>query len=171
MKSMIPRLLCIMMLCLWLGFAPGEGAAAEPGMGGTWVVDLSASDSTEDLLRAQGVNAVLRTAARNMLVTQHIAVGSDTVSITVESAIKSDTQELRVDNALRTIDSDRGPTRVRHYWADGALVTVALTIVDGEEEETTIWRSLSADGATLTQRITFENGDGKVVCSRVFRRS
>lgn len=172
MKTMQPRLLLIMLLCLWLGLTPRDGVASEPGMGGTWVVDLSASDSTEELLKAQGVNVILRTAARGMVVTQHITVGAETVSVTVESAIKSDTQDLRIDNAVRTIDSDRGPARVRHYWDDGGeLVTVAITTVGDREERTTIRRVLSADGATLTQRITFENGDGKVVCSRIFRRS
>ena len=37
------------------------------------------------------------------------------------------------------------------------------------QEQTTIWRTLSDDGATLTQRITFEHADG-IVSSRFFRR-
>ena len=56
-------------------------------------------------------------------------------------------------------------------WSEnGELVTVLRTEASGGQEQVTIWRTLSDDGTTLTQRITFEHADGTVSSSRVFRR-
>ena len=50
---------------------------------GTWILDLSASDSLEPLLQAPGVSLIQRKAAANMAVTQQITQTGDKLTFKV----------------------------------------------------------------------------------------
>lgn len=160
-----------LLLCMGLGLSPAGAWAVNPQMTGTWVLDLEASDSNQPLLKAQGVNLVVRTAARGMAVTQRITVAADTVTVEVESSLRSQTKQLTTDNKVRSVSGEKGTAPVRHYWSDDdSLVSIAGTRIDGIAGQMIVDRSLSADGKTLTQKITLEQPSGNIVTNRVFRR-
>ncbi|MEC8422358.1 MAG: hypothetical protein VX000_01205 [Myxococcota bacterium] len=171
MKHVRPMTRAGLLLAAGLVLTTTPAWAVNPDMAGTWVLDLDASDSNQPLLKAQGVNLVVRTAARGMAVTQRITVTPDVVTIAVESALRNQTKRLITDNTVRRAAGESGTASVRHYWSEqDTLISVAETATDGVPGALTVRRSLSADGKTLNQQITLQQPNGTIVTTRVFRR-
>ncbi len=162
--------LAALALALALTLLPADALAAPADFNGTWVLDLSASDSPEEFMKAQGVSLLVRKAAASMVVTQAYTASDAAVTIAVSSSAKDETQQLTVDNTPRTVEGENGPATARHYWADdGALVSeIALTMASGDAGNITTRRSIS--GATMTQVITLVTGDETVTMKRVFTK-
>ncbi|MBX2798067.1 MAG: hypothetical protein KTR31_10370 [Myxococcales bacterium] len=137
---------------------------------GRWTLDLAASDSLDELLEAQGVGWVKRKAVAKMAVTQTITQTTDEVTVKVVSRYKEELSTLRVDGQPRTVSDERGQARVIHEWQGEHLVTTSTRQLGDGASTLTVHRSLSADGTTLTQRLTWQSPDGtRIVADRVFR--
>jgi len=149
-------------------------AAEHPDYSGTWKLDLKASDSVDDLLKAQGKSWVERTAARNMAVIQVIRQSGDTLGIAVHTSVKDRDDTLRIGGGWEEKDSDdSGKVRSRTDWdPDGTtLVTrTAMTLKDGVPAEFIVRRTLP-DPKTLLQVIELRFDDGRTLTARrVLRR-
>ncbi len=140
-------------------------------LSGTWTLDKKVSDSPNDILKAQGVSWVKRKAAAGLSVTLNIAQEGDAVTIETVTSANTRKETLQVDGETRTVERDQGSAEVRHEWKDDALVSTTKT--SGEQEATVVSvRSLSDDGATLTQRVTLTKADGTTTSmNRIFRKS
>lgn len=157
------------LLLLLLGFA--TPAWAHEGFTGTWVLDKQASDSLDPLLQAQGVGWFKRKAAAGLDVTQVIEVEGDTVHIEVQSSLKSGAETVQLDGVARERVGEQGPARVAHRWeAETWVTTSQASSPAGEPLRTTLTRSLSDEGQTMTQRIQVEIGGQTLSLDRVFRR-
>ncbi|MEN0067311.1 MAG: lipocalin/fatty-acid binding family protein [Myxococcota bacterium] len=133
---------------------------------GTWVLDHSASDSPEELLKAQGMSMIKRKAVAKLDVTQKVTQEGNVMTFEVVTSKKTKTNTLHVDGEVRTVEGDRGSARVRHVWEGDDLVSTSIT------DETTIVtrRTLSDGGRTMTQRFTLTPKDGSTISiNRVFR--
>ncbi|MEO0606042.1 MAG: lipocalin/fatty-acid binding family protein [Myxococcota bacterium] len=163
MRTFLHTFFAASLITLMLSVSPAWAA----DFSGTWVLDLSASDSPDELLKAQGVSWVKRKAAAKLDVTQNVKQDGDEVTIETVTSRKTKTTTLQVDGETRTVDGDRGKAEVTHAWDGEALVSTS-TGPDGGSLVTR--RSLSDDGRTLTQRVTLTSKDGSTVSiDRIFR--
>jgi len=134
---------------------------------GAWALDMTASDSLDPLLKAQGVSWVKRKAINGMKMTQTIARTGDQVTLKVDASAGGKEETLLVDGQTRTVEADKGPLQVTHRWDGDALVTTQ----EGALGTVTTWREASDDGTTLTQRITLQKTEGEAITiHRIFRK-
>lgn len=137
---------------------------------GTWVLDLKASDSLDELLKAQGVSWMKRKAIAGLKVTQTVSQTDNQVTIETSSSRGNRSQTLQVDGETREVEQDRGTAQVRHEWRGDDLQSTSELPKDGGV--LTSVRSLSEDGKTLTQSLILKKSDGSTIeVARIFRRS
>lgn len=142
------------------------------GLDGRWVLDLPASDSNDPLLQSQGVNWVVRQAAKRTVVTQVIDDRGKDVTIDVLTAWKNSHYKLVVDGVERREEADDGrEADAAHYREpDGSLVShMRLMTPDGRPGIMVIHRQLKDGGRTMLQTTTWtEVGKPALVVHRVF---
>jgi hypothetical protein len=142
------------------------------GLDGTWVLDLPASDSNDPLLQSQGVNWVVRQAAKRMIVTQVIDDRGKDVTIDVKTSWRNSHYALRVDGVERNEVGEDGRTaEALHYREpDGSLVShMRMITPDGHPGIMVIHRQLKDGGRTMLQTTTWtEVGKPALVIHRVF---
>jgi len=159
------------LLSLLLSLSPAWGAPAD--YDGAWSLDRAASGDVEDLMVLQGASFLERKAAASVSVVQTITATDAKVTLDIDSSIKDKVEVLEMDNTPRQQTTDKGGSMtVRHYWGDaGEMISVAdVPLADGRGTMTTT-RTVSADGGTMTQRITLAPvGGAPVAVDRVFRR-
>lgn len=144
------------------------------GLDGTWVLDLPASDSNDPLLQSQGVNWVIRQAAKRTIVTQVIDDRGGVVTIDMKTAWRTTHYVLRVDGVERNESGEDNRTaQAAHYReADGSLVShMRLTTPEGRPGIMVIHRELKDAGQTMLQTTTWtEVGKPALVVHRVFHQ-
>jgi len=146
----------------------GSPAVRAGELAGVWVVDLEASDAMDGFLEAQGVGYLKRKAAAKTVVTLTIAQTGEEVRITTITPFDWKTSVLVVDGVTRAVER-AGPQGLAHHAWDGEVLVSTVTMDDGSV--LTVSRSISTDGATLTQRMGYRAPDGPThVADRVFRR-
>ena len=161
----ITLLFLSMMLCA----APSAFAG---DVQGTWVVDLEASDSLDPLLEAQGVSWAKRKLANSVEVTQTYVRKGAQVTLDVKSPVGTRTETLTTDGKLRSVTTELGKMQVSHRWDGEVLVTKQVRETKAGQLTVTVRREVSADGKTMTLRMTLERPDEKrVVVRRVFRKT
>ncbi len=142
------------------------------GLDGTWVLDLAASDSNDPLLQSQGVNWVVRQAAKRTIVTQVIEDEGKVVTIDVKTSWRNTHYVLRVDGQERPESGEDGRTaEAAHYReADGSLVShMRMITPEGRPGIMVIHRQLKDGGRTMVQTTTWtEVGKPALVVHRVF---
>lgn len=148
---------------------PATGLAAD--LSGTWVLDKKVSDSPNEILKAQGVSWAKRKAAAGLSVTLNIQQQGNAVTIETVTSAQTKEETIQVDGQTRTVTRDDGSADVKHEWKNDDLVSTTNT--SGKQEATIVSvRSLSDDGATLTQSVTITNADGTTArMNRIFRKS
>ncbi len=170
------RLVMTALAVLAAALAPRPASAGPPDFSGTWVLDLSASDPVDDLMRVQGFSFPERQVAARMAVTQTIVQTPDELRIDVESVAKSRREVLHLDGREETIETEKnGPMLTRSSWApDGAtLVSQSrVRLSNGAPAVLRVSRQLRDGGRTLAQRLELEvSGGARYAATRVFRRS
>lgn len=145
------------------------------GLDGTWVLDLPASDSNDPLLQSQGVNWVIRQAAKRTLVTQVIDDRGGVVTIDMKTAWRTTRYVLRVDGVERNEsgEDDRTAEAAHYREPDGSLVShMRLITPDGRPGIMVIHRELKDGGRTMLQTTTWtEVGKSALVVHRVFHQA
>lgn len=147
--------------------------AATVDLSGTWILDHAASGDLDPLLTARGASWVERKAVARMDVTKKISQNGDTLTVEVITKAKSGSETVQVDGQAREKETKDGhQATVTNTWeARGWVSTSVVTSEPGVKVTVTQTHSLSADGATLTQRIRFVKGsDAPIEVDRVFRR-
>ena len=130
---MTRRILTIVVLLVVLPFAPAL-AEPHPDLSGTWVVELAASDSPDELLKMLGKSAVERAIARKMRPTHRIVQDEGGITLTVESPIDTRTERLHLDGReveSRSLSGD--PVTARHNWSDDGTTIVTQTSATTKE--------------------------------------
>jgi hypothetical protein len=158
-----------------LALAPAPAAAADrPDFSGTFKLDLKASDSLDEMLKAQGASWVERKAAGSVVVTQVVRHRGDVLEIEAKSSVKSRKQTIRIGAGWEEQETEMGKGRARTDWdADGkTLVTrVEVKSKKGESGEMTMRRSLADEGQTTVQALELRGKDGKTYkARRILRR-
>jgi len=172
-KSMPKSLQKLLLAALLAAFAvtPSAFAGDPPDFSGTWVLDIDASDSPDEYLKAQGASLLERKAVSSMVVTLTIAQTPEKVTVNVSSAVKSDLQEQVMDNTVRTETTDTGPAQVKHYWTDEGAMTSVMSVANKDGEPVTQVTTRTLSGATMTQVISVTKADGtSVSMNRIFRK-
>jgi hypothetical protein len=157
-----------------LALAAAAAAADRPDFSGTFKLDLKASDSLDELLKAQGASWVERKAAGAVVVTQVVRHRGDTLEIQAKSSLRTSKETIRIGAGWEERETEMGKGRARTDWdADGrTLVTrVEVKPKKGDPAELTIRRSLSDEGQTTVQALELRAKDGKrYTARRVLRR-
>lgn len=169
----------LLMLC-WSLCLPGFVCAQTSGsektdFTGTWELDLEASDSMEEILKAQGRSWAERKAAGNMSVTQRITQTKDQMTIAIDSVANKSTEVLRLDGTAETKETPKmGTVQTHTSWdGDSVLVTVVdMKLSDGDPATMVMRRQLRDQGKTMVMQIEMRLKDGKVLsANRILRRS
>jgi len=150
------------------------GLDAHPSFAGAWQLDLAASDSPEELLKAWGASWAERKAAANLSVTQTITQDEGRLSITIHAVVMDSTEVLPLDGGWVASTSKAGePVRTRTWWAgDDLWTTSEVTRADGSHITLQVDRRLEDNGATMRQRLILVLSDGtQLAADRVFHRS
>lgn len=158
-------------ILLWVALARAGDPSA---LGGTWEVDLDASEKVSPLLEIRGTPWALRAVADTLSHSLTFTVEPDRVTSGVRSLMMTQEEVWLTDGVYRPVGSKLGDTiQVAHSWSpEGDLVTVMkATLKDGRPGVLTTSRHVSADGATLQMRYTLVEEDGDTsTCLRVYRR-
>jgi hypothetical protein len=151
----------------------GVAAAAErPDFSGTFKLDLKASDSLDELLKAAGASWVERKAAGSVVVTQTVRHRGDRLEIEAKSSFKTRKDTIRVGAGWEERETEMGRGRARTDWDGAVLVTrVEVKPKKGAAAELTTRRSLTDGGQTTVQALELRAPDGKVYkARRILRR-
>ena len=168
--------LAVGVVVLVLGaLAPAPAAAADrPDFSGTFKLDLKASDSLDELLKAQGASWVERKAAGSTVVTQIVRHRGDVVEIQVKSSLRSRKETIRIGAGWEERETDMGKGRARTDWdADGKTLVTRMEVKSkkGETGEMIMRRSLADEGQTTVQALELRGKDGKTYkARRILRR-
>ncbi|MEL6342996.1 MAG: lipocalin/fatty-acid binding family protein [Myxococcota bacterium] len=164
MPNSLTSLLKIVMLSMMISYGAPALAA---DFSGTWILDLSASDSVEPLLKARGVSMVKRKAAASMSVTRIISQSGNSMTVNTVTSAKNETKTYQVDGQTRTVSGDQGSADISHRWDGEVMITTAQSA----EGTMTTRRTISADGRTLTEQLTYKGSDGSpIVVNRIYTK-
>jgi hypothetical protein len=147
---------------------------AHPSFAGAWQLDLAASESPEELLKAWGTPWAVRKAAANLSVTQTITQDEQRLAITIHAVVMDSTEVLPLDGGWATSTTKEGePVRTRTWWAgDDLWTTSEVTRADGSHITLQVDRRLEDNGATMRQRLILLLPDGaQLAADRVFHRT
>jgi len=146
-------------------------ADEHPDFTGTWKLDLAASDSLDEMLKAQGASWLERKAAGSVVVTQKLKQkGADEYEVCMETSLGKNCNDLKIGVGWEEKANDKGKARARTDWsADGkALVTLTETTPAKEASpiEFRMTRTLQDDGKTTVQLLELKGKDGKLCKAR-----
>ena len=92
-----------------LALAPAPAAAVDhPDFSGTFKLDLKASDSLDEMLKAQGASWVERKAAGSVVVTQIVRHRGDVVEMVVKSSLKTRKETIRIGGGWEERETEMG---------------------------------------------------------------
>jgi hypothetical protein len=159
----------VVVLALAGGAPAGAAAADRPDFSGTFKLDLKASDSLDELLKAHGASWVERKAAASVVVTQIVRHRGDTIEIEAKSSLKSRKQTIRIGAGWEEQETEMGKGRARTDWAaDGTTLVTRVEVKSkkGETGDLVMRRSLADAGQTTVQAIELRGKDGKLYKAR-----
>jgi len=141
---------------------------------GVWQLDLNASESVDEILKAQGKSRVERMVARSMAVTQSIQQHGNQLSVHIKSKAMDNTQLFALDNQWKSIQTPRmGFIQAKSFISrdNNKIVTVMKITAKGKPALMTVFRSLEDNGHTMILRIRLKLESGSIYTARrVFRR-
>lgn len=162
---------CTGLLALTLPSAPAF-ADDVVDFSGTWALDKRASDSIDDILKAQGVSWFKRKAVGGLSVTQRVVQKGTLLDVVIESSVKTQAHQWVVDGEphTRTLDDGREATST-HRFEGGALVTTTTGLSVGGDAYTLVSRrSLADEGQTTRLDLACTIDGSTTKATRVFRR-
>lgn len=150
-------------------------ALAQTGFEGTWVLDLPASQSVDEVLRLQGVAWAERKATDHLAVTHHVSLQDDVMTVVVQSASGTRTDVLYLDGRVEQRQAPRlgaVSTQSRRTLDRARVVTTTrFTLPEQVGGELVYTRSL-LDANTMALDVSIRLDDGRgTEARRVFRRS
>ncbi|MBW0001068.1 MAG: hypothetical protein JO015_18395 [Verrucomicrobia bacterium] len=141
----------LVICAFWFGCTLAGMASAD--FNGTWVVDLTASDSPEPILKRLGASWFQRRLATSLKVEATYRQTKDRLTILTRAPAFSRTEEFWLDGRPVTKkESLTGPYTERTFWsADGArLISIsAFRTKDGKDARLRVARQLADKGGTL----------------------
>jgi hypothetical protein len=151
-------------------------ATQRPNFSGTWMLDPKASDSVDEILKAQGANFIERQGAKGAKITQQIQQDASQMTITVKSPVKTTTEVLKLDGTPMVSQTDRlGNVKTKTTWGTDNTTLISVvepTEADAKFKTLKLSRTLQDQGKTMNQLIEMTLKDGKVLkANRVFRKS
>jgi hypothetical protein len=150
-------------------------ADSQVGLSGKWRLDLDHSESSEPMLKAQKINAMMIKMVKSLRVQQEIKKGAtdDEIEIilhmgkTVKVNVKTDHQPKEMQ-----LDSPYGKSVVTAWWEDAVLmVTIEYNCKDVGPAIETVSRTLDGNN-TMRTVVNWKTKDGAsdVSMKRVFER-
>ncbi|NJK61712.1 MAG: hypothetical protein HC921_02625 [Synechococcaceae cyanobacterium SM2_3_1] len=150
-------------------------ATAVADFTGTWHLDNEASDSFDEIMKAEGLNMIARNFAARLKVTQEIVQSDSHLTITARTKWGAHTTDASLNGETEIKTNRQGKEyRACHYWdPDGTtLITkVESTHPDGRPIETIVRRFLEDGNATMVQQVELRYSTGEIYSARrIFRR-
>jgi hypothetical protein len=163
----------VLFVALFVALAQGAPAALaraeRPDFSGSFEIDLKASDSFDELLKAQGASWLERKAAGSITVMQIVRHQGDALEVTVRSSVGTRKDAVRIGSGWEVRDTEHGKVRTRTDWTpDGqSLVTRSEVKLKGDRKaELLVTRSLTDGGKTTVQAMELRIADGKTYKAR-----
>jgi hypothetical protein len=150
-------------------------ATSVPNFTGTWHLDNAASDSFDEIMKAEGLNMFARNFVARLKITQEIVQSESKLSITGRTNWGANTTEVLLNGEAEIKKNRQGKEfKTSSYWnVDGtALITsVESTHPDGRPIEMLIHRSLQDGNTTMVQQVELRYSTGETYSARrIFRR-
>ncbi len=161
-------------LILGLTLALCTPAAASDQLDGSYLLDLEASDSADEMMKELGMNRVMRAAAKKIRTRMVFDGAPDKVLLTLTSTLGERTQEIPTDGTTLSMEDPQfgSGTATARWSEDGAaLIMVSDTqLNDGRSIHNVTTRRLE-DASTMLQlfEVTIDGGETMVI-RRIFRR-
>jgi hypothetical protein len=151
-------------------------ATQRPNFSGKWILDSNASDSADEILKAQGASWLERQAAKTAKITQDIKQDSNQVTVTLGTPVKSRTEVLKLDGSSQVSDGDRlGTIKTKTFWdGDGTTLVSVIEPTESSQNFTQlkISRKLQDQGKTLVQAMEMKLKNGQMIkANRIFRKA
>jgi len=161
---------------------PENAATSSPSLeekkakfAGKWVLDEKLSESSEEILAAQGIGWAKRKLMNFLSVTQDIVIRPDEIDIEFITKLKQRKETMKLDGSKATKPHDEfGQVEVSCYWSekDGELTLVLVMEADHPgtgHGKTTLERKIIDEGKRMIQVMSFQSDDGKLNISGVKR--
>jgi hypothetical protein len=159
---------------LTAALAQSVPALASDALDGTYLLDLDASDSADEMMKELGMNRLMRAAAKKIRTRMVFDGSPDRVTLALSSTLGDRTQEIPMDGSTLTMeDAQFGSGSATARWSEdgSAMIMVSDTqLKDGRTIHNVTTRRLE-DPDTLLQLFEVSiDGDETLVIRRIFRR-
>lgn len=139
-----------------------------PNFSGIWVLDQQASESLDPILKAQGMNLLLRGVVNAMGIKQVIDDQHTTIRFTIKTLLGERQDQIQVDQS--GVDEHDGATS-RSFWDAGELVTVINMKTEHQQPANYIVRrQLAEENLILIEKVEFRTGTETYQVQRIYRR-
>ncbi|KAJ8267777.1 hypothetical protein COCON_G00129490 [Conger conger] len=136
-----------------------------PDFSGTW--KMKSSENFEELLKALGVNVLLRKIAVTAASKPSVEISQQGEALTIQTAtsVRTTCVSFTVGEPFNESTVDGRPCTSHPRWETDSKITCEQTLQKGEGPKTSWTRELTNDGELI---LTMSAGD--VVCTRVYVR-
>ncbi len=145
---------------------------ARADFSGTWILDLSASESFGPLLESYGMGPAQRRLVDNTQVTQVISQSAQALTITVKTPYNTRTEEILLDGTPQSQQGQLGSYTATSRWSEDGSAIISEAVLNGQNGESanfTLRRYLEGD--TMVQQMQLQFQDGRTYSvDRVFRK-
>ncbi|NJK63175.1 MAG: hypothetical protein HC921_11290 [Synechococcaceae cyanobacterium SM2_3_1] len=139
-----------------------------PNFSGIWVLDQQVSESLDPILKAQGMNLLLRGVVNSMGIKQVIEDQHTTVRFTIKTLLGERQDQIQVDQS--GVDEHEGATS-RSFWDAGELVTVIDMQTENQQPANyTVRRQLAEGNLILIEKVEFRTSVETHQVQRIYRR-
>lgn len=136
-----------------------------PDFSGTW--EMKSSENFEELLKALGVNVMLRKIAVKAASKPQVEITQDgeTLSIKTSTTVRTTNITFTVGQEFNEATVDGRPCTSFPRWETDSKISCEQTLLKGEGPKTSWTREITSDGKLI---LTMRADD--VVCTRLYER-
>lgn len=161
--------------CVFFFFSINSSGAQNPNFTGVWLLDQSASDSMEKLLKILRKSKFEQKMADLLVVEQHIVQNESEIIINIDNQIATYDQTIKINGEMEYIDTPHmGNIKTCTYWSDNGLELITDMYVAIKSELDVLCRSkrmLIDKGSTMVLNIEiFPINDPSTNVKRIFRK-
>jgi hypothetical protein len=141
---------------------------------GTWSIDEAASEPMDEMLLAWGTPGFAVKMMKKLKTSLTIEQPKGQVTIKFKTGVYSYSDTLQPGTEKRTEKRYGSEVEKQERWLDDGTLEASswFDLKDGTRASTRSHKSLSADGRTLTDHVTFTRADGtEMKARRVYRRT
>jgi hypothetical protein len=147
-------------------------ATPQVDFSGQWQLNVEASDSLDEIMKAIGVSFIQRGLVNNTVITHTIQQTADELTIEVKTTFFSRTDRLPLHGEpAQTTDPSGRPVESTSAWSDDGRQLITKIWVPRDQQRFTMTRSLDEGQDAMEVWIEFFPKAGKSLTSRrVYRR-